>query len=44
MTAGGHARNLSIRYRLTVIISWGFTLVPVRSASQANEVAKYDYR
>ena len=24
--------------------SWGFTLVPVRSASQANEVAKYDYQ
>ena len=23
---------------------WGFTLVPVRSANQANEAAKYDYR
>ena len=24
--------------------NWGFTLVPVRSGSQATEAAKYDYR
>ena len=44
MTVGEHARNPSIRYRLTVITIGASPLVPVRSASQANEAAKYDYQ
>ena len=38
-----HARNLSTKSRL-IVITIGDSLVPVRSANQANEAAKYDYR
>lgn len=44
MTVGVLARNLFHQIPANRDYQWGFTLVPVRSANQANEAAKYDYR